>query len=99
MLVRIIAYEFLFLVRLRFPQHQSIAEIIRYRYSIGILKSIRKFEHTNLKHRKALIDLEFLLTCNDNGLISGNRMNIDGKGRSRRNICYYTTNKTYIFPI
>ncbi len=59
----------LFLLRTRFPIGQSIASIIRKRYGIHTLRLQRKLESLDTKLRKAKLDLEFLNSCRDNGLI------------------------------
>ena len=60
---------FIFLVRLRFPFGCSIAEILRKRYGIKTLQSLRKFEKADVKHKKAILDLEFLFICKDFNVI------------------------------
>ena len=51
---------FIFLTRLRFPSKLSIAEVLRKRYGDRILKLVRNFEKTDIKYKKALLDLQFL---------------------------------------
>ena len=69
MLLRVISLVFLFIVKLRFPFHKSIATIIRERYDVSVLKSVRTFENGNFKVRKAELDLDFLSTCYNNNLV------------------------------
>ena len=57
---RIITYVFLFLVRLRFSAQDSIIEILRRHCGDGLVEKVRKFERSDFKYRKALLDLEFL---------------------------------------
>ena len=59
----------MFLTRLRFPSKRSIAEVLRKRYGDRILKLVRKFEKTDIKHKKALLDLQFLKICEDHNVI------------------------------
>ena len=47
----------------------SIAEVLRKRYGDRILKLVRKFEKTNVKHKKTLLDLQFLKICEDHNVI------------------------------
>ena len=68
MLFRICALALIFLSRLRFPRKKSITQIIKERYGIEILKSIRKFEKVDFKLRKARLDLSFLSFCKENYL-------------------------------
>ena len=59
---------FLFLARLRFPSSKSIPEIIKDRYGGSVLKLVRKFERTDLRCRKAELDLNFLKYCFEHSL-------------------------------
>ena len=68
-MIFVISLVFLFLVRLRFPSGYSIAEILRKRYGIKTLYSLRKFEKADVKHKKAILDLQFLNICNDFNVI------------------------------
>ena len=56
--------------RLRFPKFKSISDILHRRYDRGTLKRIRKFEKHDYRLRKAELDVEFLLQCRDNNVIS-----------------------------
>lgn len=67
--VRIFGYVFLFLVKLRFPSDQSIAQIIKKRYDENVLKLVRKFERIDFQQRKAALDVSFLEECQRNGFI------------------------------
>ena len=60
---------FIFLTRLRFPYKLSIDEVLRKRYGDRILKLVRKFEKTDMKDKKALLDLQFLKICEDQNVI------------------------------
>ena len=63
MFMRVAVLVFLFLARIRFPRNESIASIVRKRYSGEILKTIRKFEKVYNKLRKAKLDITFLIKC------------------------------------
>ena len=65
----VISLVFIFLTRLRFPSRLSIAEVLRKRYGDQTLKLVRKFEKTDIKHKKALLDLQFLKICEDHNVI------------------------------
>ena len=67
--IKVFAFVFLFLVRVRFPSNTSIAEVIRNRYGQDMVKTIRKFEKVDYKHRKAQLDLEFLEYCQNHNFI------------------------------
>ena len=60
---------FIFLTRLKFPSRLSIAEVLRKRYGNQTLKLIRKFKKTDIKHKKAFLDLQFLKVCEDHKVI------------------------------
>ena len=69
-MIFVIWLVFIFLTRLRFPSRLSIAEFLRKRYGDQTLKVVRKFEKTDIKHKKALLDLQFLKICEDHNFIS-----------------------------
>ena len=64
-----ICLVFIFHTGLRFPTKRSIAEVLKKRYGDRILKLVRKFEKTDIKHKKALLDLQFLKICEDHNVI------------------------------
>ena len=67
--MRVAVLVFLFLARIRFPRNESIASIVRKRYSEEILKTIRKFEKVDYKLRKAKLDINFLIKCQRENVI------------------------------
>ena len=68
-MIFVLSLVFIFLTRLRFPSKLSIAEVLRKRYGKPTLKLVRKFEKTDIKHKKALLDLQFLKICDDYNVI------------------------------
>ena len=60
---------FIFLTRLRFPSKLFITEVLRKIYGDRILKIVRKFEKTDIKPKKAHLDLQFLKICEDHNII------------------------------
>ena len=68
-MIFVISLVFIFLTRLRFPSRLSIAEVLRKGYGDRTLKLVRKFEKTDIKHKKALLDLQFLKICEDHNVI------------------------------
>ena len=68
MFVRVISLVFIFLVRLRFPAHFSIIQVIRKRYGNDNVKLIRSFEKIDFKYRKLLLDIDFLENCVSNNV-------------------------------
>ena len=65
----VISLVFIFLTRLLLPSKLSIVEVLRKRYGDRILKLVRIFEKTNVKHKKVLLDLQFLKICEDHNVI------------------------------
>ena len=70
MFMKAAAIVFLFLIRLRFPQSKSLSHIIGRRYGDKIIKRLCKFEKIDYRLRKTELDLEFLVKCRDNNVIS-----------------------------
>ena len=60
---------FIFLTRLRFPSKLSFVEVLRKRYGDRILELVRKFEKTDIKHKNARLELQFLKICGDHNVI------------------------------
>ena len=69
MLIYTITIVLQFIIKLRFPAKKFIAEIIRNRYGLQTLISIRKFESLDQKQRKVALDIEFLESCIKHDLI------------------------------
>ena len=65
----VISLVFIFLTRPLLPSKLSIVEVLRKRYGDRILKLVRIFEKTNVKHKKVLLDLQFLKICEDHNVI------------------------------
>ena len=68
MMLRIISIVFLFLVRLRFPSNLSTIQVIRNRYGYDTVKLLTQIEKLDFKHRKILLDLNFLENCIKNNV-------------------------------
>ena len=58
------------MIFIRFPSRLSIAEVSRNRYDDQTLKLSRKFEMTDLMHKKAILNLQFLKICDDHNIIA-----------------------------
>ena len=63
MLMKVFGLVFLFIMRLRFPRSQSIADVIWKRYGDKALKNVGRFEKLDYQVRKCQLDIEFLNTC------------------------------------
>ena len=68
MMLRVLSIVFLFLVRLRFPSNLSTIQVIRNRYGNDTVKLVRQFDKLDYKHRKILLDLNFLKNCIKNNV-------------------------------
>ena len=71
-MILVISLVFIFLTTSNylFSSRHSITEILRKIYGDPTLKLVRKFEKTDIKHKKALLDLQFLKICEDHHVIS-----------------------------
>ena len=69
MLMKVSGLVFLFIIHLHFLRSQSIADVIRKRYSDKVLKNVRKFERLDYQVRKCQLDIEFLNTCHKYNVI------------------------------
>ena len=67
--MKVFGLVFLFIIRLRFPRSQSIADVIRKRYFDKAFKNVRKFERLDYQVRKCQLDIEFLNTCHKYNVI------------------------------
>ena len=60
---------FTFLTSRRFPSRSAITKVLRKGYGDWTLKLVKKFEKTYIKHKKALLYLQFLKFCEDQDVI------------------------------
>ena len=67
-MLRVISIVLLFLVRLRFPSNLSTIQVITNRYGNDTVKLVRQLEKLDYKHRKILLDLNFLENCIKNNV-------------------------------
>ena len=58
-----------FIIRLRFPPNKSIVTIISNRYGKETVRLLRKFESSDFKLRKCILDIGFIEKCIQNNLI------------------------------
>ena len=68
MILRIRTLVFLFVARLTFPSSKSIPKFIKDCYDQSVLKLVCKFKRTDLRCRKAELDLSFFKYCFENSL-------------------------------
>ena len=68
MYLKAVALVLIFIIRLRFPQNESISDILRRRYDNNAVLLFRKFERIDFKIRKVKQDIQFLLKCVENNL-------------------------------
>ena len=60
--LRIATLVFLFIARIRFPASFSLIGILRKRCR-DLVKEVRTLEMLDFKHKKAILDLDFLIFC------------------------------------
>ena len=65
----VVALVLQFIIRLRFPLHKSIAQVITTRYGQSTVSLIRKFESLDFKLRKCDLDIIFLKKCIEHELV------------------------------
>ena len=59
---------FLFIARIRFPASYSLIGVLRKRYGRDLVKEVRTLEKLDFKHKKAILDLDFLISCRKNSV-------------------------------
>ena len=59
---------FLFIARIRFPASESLIGVLRKRYGRDLVKEVRTLEKIDFKLRKAILDLDFLISCRKNSV-------------------------------
>ena len=64
--LRIATLVFLFIARIRFPSSESLIGILRKRYGRDLLKEVRTLEKIEFKFKKAILGLDFLISCRKN---------------------------------
>ena len=67
--LRITTVALLLLARIRFPAHNSLVGKLRKRYGQDFVNEVRALETLDFKYRKALLDLDFLISCRNNNVI------------------------------
>ena len=66
--LRIAALVFLFIARIRFPASDSLICVLRKRYGRDLVKEVRTLEKLDFKHKKLILDLDFLISCKKNSV-------------------------------
>ena len=59
---------FLFIAHIRFPASFSLIRILRKRYGRDLVKEVRTLENLDFKHKKVILDLDFLISCRKNSV-------------------------------
>ena len=54
---------FLFIARISFLASDSLIGVSRKRYGPDIVKEVRTLEKIDFKHKKKILDLDFLISC------------------------------------
>ena len=58
----------MFIACIRFPASESLISILRKRYGRDLVKEVRTLEKIDFKLRKAILDLDFLISCRKNSV-------------------------------
>ena len=66
--LRIAILVFLFIARIRFPASFALIGVLRKRYGRDLVQEVRTLEKLDFKHKKAILDLEFLISCRKNSV-------------------------------
>ena len=59
---------FLFIVHIRFQVSDSLIGVLRKRYGRDLVKEVRTLRKIDFKHKKAISDLDFLISCRKNSV-------------------------------
>ena len=62
--LRITTLVLLFIARIRFPA--SLIGVLRKKYGLDLVKKVRTLARLNFKHKKVILDLDFLISCRKN---------------------------------
>ena len=65
----VIALVLMFVARTKFPVRHSIVNVLWKCYGKILIKNVRKFEKYDIKYKKVILDLDFLLTCKEKNII------------------------------
>ena len=66
--LRIATLVFLFIARIRFPASYSLIGVLRKRYGRDLVKEVRTLEKLDLKHKKTILDSDFVIYCRKNSV-------------------------------
>ena len=64
-ILRVVGFVFTYFARIKFPVKHLIFNILRDRYGNSLVKNVTKFEKFDFKYKKAILDLDVLLTCKE----------------------------------
>ena len=68
-MLKVISLVLLFMIRIRFPAHKTIAYILQSRYENTLVNKVRRFEKIDYKLGKYMLDIVFSGTCLENKII------------------------------
>ena len=66
--LRIATLVFLFIAPIRFPASFSLIVVLRKRYGPDLVVQVRTLEKLDFKHKKVILDLDFLKSCRKNSV-------------------------------
>ena len=64
--LRIATLVFLFIARIRLLAFFSLIGVLRKKYGRYLAKEVRTLENFDFKHKKGILDLNFLISCRKN---------------------------------
>ena len=68
--LHIATFVSLFIARIRFPASESLIDVLRKRYGHDLVKEVRTLEKIDFKLKKAILDLDFLISYRKNSTFS-----------------------------
>ena len=66
--LRITTLVFLFIAPIRLAASDSLADVLIKRYGRDLVQEVRTLEKLDLKHKKTILDLDFLTSCRKNSV-------------------------------
>ena len=64
--LRIASLVFMFIACIRFLDSDPLIEVLRKQYRCDLVKEVRMLKKIHFQHKKAILDLDFLISCRKN---------------------------------
>ena len=94
--LRISTLVFLFIACIRFPASFSLIGILRKRYSRDLVKEVRTLERLDFKHKKAILDLDFLISCRKNSVFQFLQFKISNRQLRASKVYFFFVKNVYL---